>query len=77
MEKKKGVLSWYFDFNLLYRILIGLVLGGILGIIFAIGLPGESLAKVLVWTGFFGNIFVRLLNMIMLPIIISTLIVGA
>ena len=77
MEKKKGALSWYFDFNLLYRILIGLILGGILGIIFAISLPGEALSKVLVWTGFFGNIFVRLLNMIMLPIIISTLIVGA
>ena len=77
MEKKKGALSWYFDSNLLYRILIGLVLGGVLGIILATSLPGETLGKVLVWTGFFGNIFVRLLNMIILPIIISTLIVGA
>ena len=77
MANQKKWLGWYFDFNLLYRILIGLVLGGILGIILGSALPGEALGKVLVWTGFFGNIFVRLLNMIMLPIIISTLIVGA
>jgi Na+/H+-dicarboxylate symporter len=77
MEKKKNFLSWYFDFNLLYRILIGLVLGAIFGLVIANALSGENLQKVLVWTTFFGNIFVRLLNMIMLPIIISTLIVGA
>ena len=75
MEKKKGVFSWYFDSNLLYRILIGLVLGAVLGL--ALSGSGDVLPKILVWTGFFGNIFVRLLNMIMLPIIISTLIVGA
>jgi len=77
MEKKKGVLSWYFDSNLLYRILIGLILGAIFGIVIGNSLQGDALQKVLVWTTFFGNIFVRLLNMIMLPIIISTLIVGA
>ena len=77
MEQKKNFLSWYFDSNLLFRILIGLILGGILGIILANSLDGDNLQKVLNWTAFFGNIFVRLLNMIMLPIIISTLIVGA
>ena len=77
MEKKKGLLGWYFNFNLLYRILIGLVLGAILGIVLGTTLAGDNLQKVLLWTGFFGNIFVRLLNMIMLPIIISSLIVGA
>jgi Na+/H+-dicarboxylate symporter len=77
MEKKKNFLSWYFDSNLLLRILIGLVVGAIFGIILATSLPGDALGKVLAWTSFFGNIFVRLLNMIMLPIIISTLIVGA
>ena len=74
---KKGAMSWYFDSNLLYRILIGLVLGAVLGIVLAVSIPGETLGKILVWTGFFGGIFVRLLNMIILPIIISTLIVGA
>ena len=74
---KNGIFGWYFNTNLLLRILIGLVLGAVLGLIFGIALSSASLANVLVWTGFFGNIFVRLLNMIMLPIIISTLIVGA
>jgi Na+/H+-dicarboxylate symporter len=60
--------SWYFDFNLLYRILIGLVLGMFLGLIFR--------DKIL-WIQPFGDLFVRLLKMIMMPIILSTLIVGA
>jgi Na+/H+-dicarboxylate symporter len=77
MGKKNNFLSWYFDSNLLYRILLGLVLGAVFGLVIANALSSENLQKVLVWTTFFGNIFVRLLNMIMLPIIISTLIVGA
>ncbi|MDR2552422.1 MAG: dicarboxylate/amino acid:cation symporter [Treponema sp.] len=60
--------SWYFDFNLLYRILIGLALGIILGLIFK--------DKIL-WIAPFGDLFVRLLKMIMMPVILSTLIVGA
>jgi Na+/H+-dicarboxylate symporter len=60
--------SWYFEFNLLYRILIGLMLGVILGLVFK--------DKIL-WIQPFGDLFVRLLKMIMMPIIISTLIVGA
>jgi Na+/H+-dicarboxylate symporter len=65
---KKGILSWYFNFNLLYRILIGLVLGALLGIIFGNGI---------LWIAPFGAVFVRLLKMIMMPIILSTLIVGS
>ena len=65
---KKGWLGWYFNFNLLYRILIGLVLGALLGIIFG--------GKIL-WIAPLGTLFVRLLKMIMMPIILSTLIVGA
>ena len=60
--------SWYFDFNLLYRILIGLVLGIILGLVFK---------EKILWITPFGDLFVRLLKMIMMPIIVSTLIVGA
>jgi Na+/H+-dicarboxylate symporter len=59
---------WYFEFNLLYRILIGLVLGVILGLVF-----GEKI----LWIQPLGDLFVRLLKMIMMPIIVSTLIVGA
>lgn len=77
MEKKapvkKGPLSWYFNFNLLYRILIGLVLGAIVGIILAI----SGVSSIPAWISMFGTIFTRLLKMIIIPIIISTLLVGA
>jgi Na+/H+-dicarboxylate symporter len=60
--------SWYFEFNLLYRILVGLVLGVVLGLAFQ---------EKILWIAPLGDIFVRLLKMIMMPIILSTLIVGA
>ncbi|HPZ15696.1 MAG TPA: cation:dicarboxylase symporter family transporter, partial [Sphaerochaeta sp.] len=53
---------------MLYRILIGLVLGALLGIIFQ---------EKILWIAPLGTLFVRLLKMIMMPIILSTLIVGA
>ncbi|MGD8113747.1 MAG: dicarboxylate/amino acid:cation symporter, partial [Sphaerochaetaceae bacterium] len=67
-EKKKGVLSWYFKSNLLYRILIGLVAGALVGIIF-----GESI----VWLNPLGSLLVNLLKMIVMPVILATLVVGA
>ncbi len=67
-EKKKGFLSWYFNFNLLYRILIGLVAGALVGIIF-----GESI----VWLNPLGSLLVNLLKMIVMPVILATLVVGA
>ena len=60
--------SWYFKSNLLTRILLGLVLGAICGIIF-----GPSIA----WVSPFGEIFIRLLKMIVVPVIVFTLTVGA
>jgi Na+/H+-dicarboxylate symporter len=70
MEKSsaKKWYSWYFEFNLLYRILIGLILGVILGLVFK---------EKILWIQPLGDLFVRLLKMIMMPIIVSTLIVGA
>ncbi len=68
MEEKKGLLSWYFKSNLLMRILIGLVLGAIAGLVFG---PGIG------WVSPFGDIFVRLLKMIVMPVVIFTLVVGA
>lgn len=65
---KKKWYSWYFDCNLLYRILIGLVAGIIIGLVFK---------EKILWISPFGDLFVRLLKMIMMPIILSTLIVGA
>ncbi|MGD9353642.1 MAG: cation:dicarboxylase symporter family transporter, partial [Desulfobacterales bacterium] len=48
-------LGWYFKINLLVRILLGLILGAIAGLVFG---PG------IVWVSPFGDIFVRLLKMI-------------
>ena len=67
-EGKKGAMDWYFKSNLLLRILIGLVLGAIVGLIF-----GESI----LWVAPFGDLFVRLLKMIVMPVIFTTLVVGA
>jgi Na+/H+-dicarboxylate symporter len=67
-SNQKKWYSWYFETNLLYRILIGLVLGVILGLI---------LKEKILWIAPLGDLFVRLLKMIMMPIILSTLIVGA
>lgn len=58
---------FYFRLNLLTRILCALVIGVIIGLIF-----GESTIHIKI----FGDIFLRLLNMIVLPIIMFSLIVG-
>ncbi|MDD4007603.1 MAG: cation:dicarboxylase symporter family transporter, partial [Sphaerochaetaceae bacterium] len=71
--KKGGLLGWYFNFNLLYRILIGLVIGAVVGIILA----ASGVDTLPAWISMFGTIFTRLLKMIIVPIILSTLIVGA
>jgi Na+/H+-dicarboxylate symporter len=67
-EGKKGIFGWYFKSNLLIRILIGLVLGALVGIIFG---------KNILWVAPLGDIFVRLLKMIVMPVIFATLVVGA
>jgi len=71
--KKNGLLSWYFNFNLLYRILIGLVLGAVVGIILA----ASGITNIPGWLQLLGDIFVRLLKMILIPIVFSTLVVGS
>lgn len=57
-----------FKSNLLTRILLGLILGAICGILF-----GPAMA----WISPFGEIFIRLLKMIVMPEILFTLTVGA
>jgi Na+/H+-dicarboxylate symporter len=66
--KKKGLFSWYFNANLLLRILIGLILGAVLGII-----VGPSIAVVQP----LGSILVNLLKMIVMPLVLTSLVVGA
>lgn len=70
MSEKKGILSWYFRSNLLLRILLGLILGAVAGIIF------QDATKAINFFSPFGDLFVRLLKMIVQPVIIFTLIVG-
>jgi Na+/H+-dicarboxylate symporter len=67
-KEKRGAMDWYFKSNLLIRILIGLVLGALAGIIF-----GSSI----LWVAPFGDLFVRLLKMIVMPVIFATLVVGS
>ncbi|BHH86113.1 dicarboxylate/amino acid:cation symporter [Desulforhopalus sp. 52FAK] len=68
MKKKSGIFGWYFQTNLLVRILAGLVLGACAGLV-----VGPAIA----WVSPLGDIFVRLLKMIVMPVVISTLVVGA
>ncbi len=65
---KKGMFDWYFKSNLLIRILIGLILGGIVGVV-----AGESI----LWVNPLGSLFVNLLKMIVMPVILASLVVGA
>lgn len=75
-SEKRGLFSWYFKSNLLARILIALILGAILGIVASKVLSGPNLANVNGFLGPFGDLFIRLLKMIVQPVIIFTLIVG-
>jgi len=68
LKGKKGIMDWYFKSNLLIRILIGLVLGAVVGII-----AGPSIA----WINPLGDLFVRLLKMIVMPVILFSLVVGS
>ena len=70
------MLSWYFKPNLLSRILIGLVLGAVVGIALGYGSP-EAVKAFVDNTKFFGDLFIRLLKMIVVPVILFSLIAGA
>ncbi len=67
-SEKKGLFDWYFKSNLLIRILIGLILGAVVGIA-----AGESI----LWVNPLGSIFVNALKMIVMPVILASLVVGA
>ncbi len=65
---KKGMFDWYFKSNLLMRILIGLILGAVVGLVVGPGIK---------WVNPFGDLFVRLLKMIVVPVIFLSLVGGA
>jgi len=73
MEKKKSLFKAYLDFNVLYKILIGLFVGAIAGIILA----ASGVTALPAWISMFGTIFTRLLKMIIIPMIVGSLVVGA
>jgi len=76
MATKKGKLDWYFKSNLLSRIMIALVAGVVVGI--ALGYGDQDTVKAFVDnTKIFGDIFIRLLKMIVVPVILFSLISGA
>ncbi|MBI5835357.1 MAG: dicarboxylate/amino acid:cation symporter [Armatimonadetes bacterium] len=62
------MLRLYFKTNLLLRILVGLGAGAVAGLIF-----GPDIQ----WVAPLGDIFVRLLKLIVMPVVVFTLIVGA
>ena len=74
-QTKKGALDWYFKSNLLMRILIGLVLGAIVGIV--LGFMPDTVKGFTDFVRPFGDIFVRLLKMIVVPVIFLSLVAGA
>ncbi|HWP68179.1 MAG TPA: dicarboxylate/amino acid:cation symporter [Rectinemataceae bacterium] len=74
-EKKRGIFDWYFKTNLLARILIGLVLGAVVGIV--LGFFPDSVKPFVDNSKFFGDLFIRLLKMIVVPVILLSLIAGA
>jgi Na+/H+-dicarboxylate symporter len=64
----EGVLQRYLAFPVIYKIAIALVLGAVLGAV--IGDPITALKPL-------GDLFIRLLKMIVVPIVLFTLVVGA
>lgn len=73
---KTGVMSWYFGTNLLVRIMIGLVSGALVGVFLGFGSPA-TVASYVYYTKFFGDLFINLLKMIVVPTIFFSLITGA
>ena len=71
--KKGGIFQAYLNFNVLYKILIGLVIGAIAGVILA----ASGVTALPAWISMLGTIFTRLLKMIIIPMIVGSLIVGA
>ncbi|PSM52629.1 sodium:dicarboxylate symporter, SDF family [Campylobacter blaseri] len=69
-DTKKGLLEVYLQGNLLIKILIGLILGAIAGLVFQDAIGIISFLKP------FGDIFVRLLKMIIVPVVMASLIIG-
>jgi len=62
------VFHWYFRSSLLVRILVGLIAGAVAGLVIG---PEIEVVRPL------GTLFIRLLQMIVVPLIVATLVIGA
>lgn len=69
-----GVMRRYLDYPILQKILLGLILGAAVGLI--LGYAGYTEA-VKTYIKPFGDLFVRLLKMLVMPIVLASLVVGA
>ena len=67
-KRKRCFMDWYFKSNLLMRILFGLVLGAIVGLI-----VGTKIAVIKP----LGDLLIRLLQMIVVPVVFFSLITGS
>ncbi|MCG8452686.1 MAG: dicarboxylate/amino acid:cation symporter [Spirochaetales bacterium] len=67
-QKSSGIFRWYFQSNLLLRILLGLLFGAVLGLLVG---PRVAVIQPL------GSLLVNLLKMIVMPLILTSLVVGA
>ena len=63
--------------SLIGKILIGFVLGTALGLVFSECCAPETTAKVLPWVAPFGNVLIAMLKMVVYPIILFSLTIGA
>ncbi|HIP74969.1 MAG TPA: dicarboxylate/amino acid:cation symporter, partial [Thermococcus paralvinellae] len=71
---QRGILRTYLDIPVLQKILAGLILGAVFGLI--MGHMGYADA-VRTYIKPFGDLFVRLLKMLVMPIVFASLVVGA
>ncbi len=71
---QKGLLRSYLDYPILQKILLGLILGAIFGLI--VGHYGYA-GAVKTYIKPFGDVFIRLLKMLVMPIVFASLVVGA
>ncbi len=65
--KKKRFLSWYFDTPIVWRVLIALVLGAIVGLVVG---PSITVLEP------FGTLMIKLLQLVVLPMIFFSIVVG-
>ena len=75
MSDRRGAMDWYFKSNLLMRILVALALGAIAGIV--LGFFPASVKPFVDNTKFFGDLFIRMLKMVIVPVILFSLVAGS